>query len=150
MTPSLDGCRVVVTAAASGIGKAIAEAYLAAGARVHICDISEAALRAFQAPGLAATIADVADAAQVDRLFEAAVAQLGGLDVLVNNAGIAGPTGPIEDMSLMDWQRTMAVNVDGMYLCCRRAVPLLRQSGGGSIVNLASTAGILGYPLRAP
>ena len=93
--------RVLVTAAGGGIGRVIARAFLDQGARVHVCDIDEAALAGFasEAPGLGRTVADVSDAAQVDRLFEDAAATLGGLDVLVNNAGIAGPTGPIRTVA---------------------------------------------------
>ncbi len=152
MTQDLTGMRVVITAGASGIGRAIAESFLAAGARVHICDVDPAALSAFrtEVSGVAATPADVSDPDQVARLFEAAAEGLGGLDILVNNAGIAGPAGPVEDCSIEDWRRTLAVGLDSQFYCLRHAVPLLKAAGGGSIVNLASTAGIMGYPLRTP
>ena len=152
MHDSLSGKRVVVTAGASGIGRAIALAFAEAGARVRICDVATDALADFitAASGVAATHVDVAKPDDVDRLFDEVETEMGGLDVLVNNAGIAGPTGPIEDMSHIDWCRTIDVNLNGMFLCLRRAVPLLKQAGGGAIVNLASTAGIMGYPLRAP
>src|SRR5690606_12208677 len=97
-------------------------------------------------PGLGTTLADVSDPAQVDHLFDEAEAALGGLDVLVNNAGIAGPTGPVEEMRIADWDRTIAVNISGQFYCARRAVPLLKAAGGGLIVNLASVAGLFGYP----
>ena len=144
--PSLVGQRVLVTAAAQGVGRAIAEGFLAAGAKVNVCDLAEENLAAFAKaePGLGTSVADVSQADEVARLFDAAKAQLGGLDVLVNNAGIAGPTGPIESLAHEDWLRTMDVNVNGMFLCLKRAVPLLKQAGGGSIVNLASTAGTWG------
>ncbi len=150
MLESLAEKRVVVTAAATGIGHAIARGFLDAGARVHICDVDSEALAAFQAPGLGGTVADVADEAAVDRLFDDALDRLGGLDVLVNNAGIAGPTGEVETLDPEEWRRTIAVNLDGQFYCLRRAVPLLKQAGGGSIVNLSSTAGLFGFPLRAP
>ena len=152
MHPSLKDTRVVVTAAAGGIGRAMAEAFVEAGARVHICDLSADGLAAAQKalPGLGTTVADVADPAAVDRLFDEAVAHLGGLDVLVNNAGIAGPTGPIETLDYEGWRQTLAVGLDSQFLCLRRAVPLLKQTGGGSVVNIASTAGLFGYPLRTP
>ena len=150
--PGIAGLRVVVTAAGQGLGRAIALAFRDAGAAVHVCDRDPDSLErlAATAPEIGATPADVADEAAVDRLFERAVAQLGGLDVLVNNAGIAGPTAEIEAIALADWRATLAVNLDGSFLCCRRAVPLLKAAGGGSIVNIASTAGLFGYPLRAP
>ncbi len=152
MSNDLEGKRAVVTAGADGIGRAIARAFMAAGARVHICDVDGDKLAAFsaEAPGLGATLADVADQDQVDRLFIDAVASLGGLDILINNAGIAGPTGPIESMTPEDWRRTIDVNLNGQFYCLRRAVPLLKAAGGGSIVNLSSTAGILGFPNRSP
>ncbi len=148
----LEGKRVVVSAGAGGIGKAIAEAFMAAGAGVHICDVDEDAIAAFraEAPDLGATLCDVAEQTQVDRLFDEAEANLGGLDVLVNNVGIGGPTGFIEDMAADEWRRTIDVNIIGHYHCLRRAVPLLKAAGGGSIVGLSSTAGIMGYPYRTP
>ncbi|MBC8196087.1 MAG: SDR family oxidoreductase [Acidimicrobiia bacterium] len=137
--------RVLVTGGASGIGMAMAEAFLADGARVHVADI------AGRPPdGATMTHTDVADEGSVDGLFAAVGERLGGLDVLCNNVGIAGPTGPIEDLDVGDWDRTMAVNVRSMFLLCRRAVPAMRQAGGGSILNTASTAGITGYPMRSP
>jgi NAD(P)-dependent dehydrogenase (short-subunit alcohol dehydrogenase family) len=144
--------RVIVTAAATGIGRAIAETLLNNGANVHICDVSAEWLAVCQValPSIGITQADVADPVQVDRLFDAAVTQLGGLDVLVNNAGIAGPTGPVEELTPADWDRTMAVNIHGQFYCTRRAVPLLKAAGGGLIVNLSSAAGLFGFPNRTP
>jgi NAD(P)-dependent dehydrogenase (short-subunit alcohol dehydrogenase family) len=152
MYESLVNKRVAVTAAATGIGRAIGEAFLAAGARVHVCDVDGERLAEFResAPALGTTPADVAEPAQVARLFDEVEAHLGGLDVLVNNAGIAGPAGPVEDCAPEDWRRTLAVGLDGTFYCLRRAVPLLKRAGGGSIVNISSTAGLMGYPLRAP
>ncbi|MFP6740729.1 MAG: SDR family oxidoreductase [Alphaproteobacteria bacterium] len=148
MTEGLKGKRVVVTAGGDGIGKAVACAFHEAGARVHICDVVAERISALD--GISGTLCDVADAAQVDRLFDDAEAALGGLDILVNNAGISGPTAGIEDVAVADWDRTIAVDLNGQFYCARRAVPLIKAAGGGSIVNLASTAGILGYPNRTP
>ncbi len=144
--------RVLVTAAASGIGRTIVETLLADGAQAHICDVNAEALAAFQHnhPDVGATLADVSDPAAVDRLFAEAVAHLGGLDVLVANAGIAGPTAPVEEISVQDWQRTVDVNLNGAFYTIRRAVPLIKAAGGGSIVIMSSAAGLFGYPLRAP
>ncbi len=101
--------RVVVTAGASGIGRTIAETFLAQGSSVHVCDISETYLEeiADTLPRVGTTRADVADEHQVDRLFQEATSHLGGLDVLVNNAGIAGPTAAVEEVQLEDWARTL-------------------------------------------
>ena len=152
MDYTCQSARVLITAAGSGIGRVIAETLIAAGARVHLCDIDQGGLKALQmaAPPISTTVADVADPAQVDQLFVEATAQLGGLDILINNAGIAGPTGPVETLELADWERTMAININGQFLCVRRAVPLLKASGGGLIVNLSSAAGLFGFPNRTP
>jgi NAD(P)-dependent dehydrogenase (short-subunit alcohol dehydrogenase family) len=146
------GLRVLVTAGASGIGRAIADALLAHGARVHVCDVDDGFLAGYRAahPASGATHADVADEAAVERLLAAVEADLGGLDVLVNNAGIAGPTGPVEDLSPADWRRTLDVGLTGHFLCTRLAVPMLKAAGGGAIVNISSVAGRLGYAFRTP
>ena len=146
------GQRALVTAGASGIGRAIVEALLAAGARVHLCDVDAAALAEVAAalPGVTTSQADVADEGDVDRLFADARAALGGLDVLVNNAGIAGPTAPIEEVDPADWRRCLEVDLTGQFLCARLAVPMLKAAGGGVIVNLSSAAGRLGYAFRTP
>jgi NAD(P)-dependent dehydrogenase (short-subunit alcohol dehydrogenase family) len=144
--------RVVVTAGAQGIGLAIAEAFINAGAQVHICDINQGFLDAAKnkLPAVSWSLTDVSDAQQVDAMFADLPAHWGGLlDVLVNNAGIAGPTARIEDTQLEDWNQTVAVNLTGAFLCTRRAVPMLKAAGGGSIVNLSSVAGRLGFPLRS-
>ena len=145
------GKRVVVTAGAGGIGLAIVEALAAAGARVHICDVEAAAMDACASRvGITATRCDVADEAQVDALFRDAAAALGGLDALVNNAGIAGPTGAVEDIDPADWRRCIEIDLTGQFLCARRAVPMLKAAGGGAIVNMSSSAGRLGYAYRTP
>lgn len=152
MNTSASDLRVLVTAGATGIGRAFAETFADAGARVYTCDIDGDALAAFRAarPAIGGMVADVAVAAQVDAMFDAAAAHLGGLDVLINNAGIAGPTAPVESISVADWDRTIAVDLNSMFYCTRRAVPLLKAAGGGSIVNLSSVAGRLGFRLRTP
>ena len=152
MADGLTNTRVIITAGGAGIGRATARAFHAAGARVHICDVDAATLADAQAelPGLGVSEADVSDPDQVDRLFDAALDALGGLDVLVNNAGIAGPTALLEDCEPADWRRTIAVNLDGQFYCLRRAIPALKAAGSGVIVNIASTAGLYGYPRRGP
>ena len=146
------GLRVLVTGGASGIGWTIALMLQDQGARVHLCDASSALLaRALrERPEMSGSVADVADPQHVDRLFDDVRQSLGGLDVLVNNAGIAGPTAAVEDIDPDDWSRTVAVNITGQFLCARRAVPLFKAAGGGSIINMSSSAGRLGYPLRTP
>ncbi len=148
---ALEGRRAIVTAGAGGIGRTIAETYVAAGARVHICDVDDAALdEARQIAGVTGTLCDVSDVEQVGRLFDDVEAQLGGLDVLVNNAGIAGPTARVEDIDVEDWRRCIDVDLNGVFYCTRLGVPLLKAAGGGTIINMSSVAGRLGYPLRTP
>lgn len=149
---SLDGARVLVTGAASGAGAEIARQFLAAGARVAVCDIDRRAVAEMAAahPAIQGHVCDVGDDAAIDRLFAALVAQLGGLDILVNNVGIAGPTARAEDIATEDWERTLRVNVGSHFLCCRRAIPLMKQAGGGAIINISSTSARTGLPLRLP
>lgn len=151
MNGSLQGKRALVTAGASGIGLVIARYLTEAGAQCMICDVDEAALAAYAAEHGAGTAvyADVASEQQVEALFAQVQERLGGLDILVNNAGISGPTAPLEELSLADWQRTLAVNLDGHFLCTRSAIGLLRAAGGGAIINMSSIGGRLGYPKRA-
>lgn len=152
MDMKIEGLRVLVTAGASGIGLATARAFVREGARVFICDIDGSALAglATSDPAVGQVDCDVADPAAVDRLFAAATAALGGLDALVNNAGIAGPTAACEEIALADWERTLAVNLTSQFLCAQRAIPLLKASPNASIANLSSAAGRFGFPLRTP
>jgi NAD(P)-dependent dehydrogenase (short-subunit alcohol dehydrogenase family) len=142
MENSAKGLRVLVTAGGAGIGRAIAQTFRDHGARVHTSDIDPKTR-----PD---TLADVAILADVDRLFEDVRKSLGGLDVLVNNAGIAGPTGKVEDIKPEDWDRCIAVDLNGMFYCTRKAMPLIKAAGGGSIINLSSAAGRLAFPMRTP
>lgn len=152
MDIGMNGKRVVVTAGAQGIGLAITGAFVSAGAQVHICDVNEQFLASArqQYPGVTQSRTDVSREDQVDAMFEELARRWGALDVLVNNAGIAGPTAKLEETDLEGWNQTLAVNLTGPFLCARRAVPLLKAAGGGSIVNLSSAAGRLGFPLRTP
>ena len=149
MKLSATGLRVLVTAGAAGIGRVIAQTFVDNGARVHVCDVDEKALAQLPAK-ITQSRADVADLRDVDRLFEDVQRHLGGLDVLVNNAGIAGPTAKVEDIRPEDWERCIAVDLNGMFYCTRKAMPLIKAAGGGSIVNLSSAAGRHGFPQRSP
>lgn len=142
METSAKGMRVLVTAGGAGIGRAIAQTFKDHGARVYTCDIDPKTK-----PD---SVTDVSDVAQVDRLFDAVRKSLGGLDVLVNNAGIAGPTGRIEDIKPEDWERCIAIDLNGMFYCTRKAMPMIKAAGGGSIINLSSAAGRLAFPMRTP
>jgi NAD(P)-dependent dehydrogenase (short-subunit alcohol dehydrogenase family) len=148
----IKGLRVLITAGANGIGREIARAFVAEGAQVHVCDVDDRALAELKHtdPKITASHCDVSDREQVAKLFEAALKKLGGLDCLVNNAGIAGPTGRVEEILPEDWDRCLAIDITGQFNCTRLAVPHLRQSSNPSIVNLASAAGKLGFALRSP
>jgi NAD(P)-dependent dehydrogenase (short-subunit alcohol dehydrogenase family) len=142
MELSAKGLRVIVTAGGAGIGRVIAQTFASAGARVFTCDVD---------PKVHSdTLADVAKLDDVERLFREAHGKLGGLDVLINNAGIAGPTAKVEDIEPADWDRCIAVDLSGMFYCTRKAMPLIKAAGGGSIVNLSSAAGRHGFPQRSP
>lgn len=151
MTLDGSGLRVLVTAAGQGIGFAIAKAFVDAGAKVHICDVNQEALeKSARDLGVSSSLTDISKPDEVTKLFEDVKNNLAGLDVLVNNAGISGPTAKVEDVLPEDWDKTMAVNINGHFYCTRMAVPLLKQSSIASIVNISSTAGLYGYPLRSP
>ena len=142
---------VLITAGASGIGLAIARAFLADGAKVHICDICEIAIANVTRdyPQITSTVADVSQLDQVDRLYRDLSERYGRLDVLVNNVGVAGPTAALEDIDPLDWQRTLDVDLNSLFYVSRQAVPLLKTAQG-CILNMASNAGLLGFPLRSP
>ena len=150
--PGLDNKRVVITAGAAGIGFAIARQLFAQGARVAICDVDQDGLQqaSRQLGGCIAEQADVSDDNAVEAFFEKVRSELGGVDVLVNNAGIAGPTGNLEDLSPAEWRRCIDICLTGQFLCARQAIPLIKAAGGGSIVNMASAAAKHGYAYRTP
>lgn len=143
---------VVISGGARGIGCTIAEHFADAGYRVHVGDSDRSAVEGFMAAhrAIGAGCVDVAEAAQVDAFFDEVERRYGRLDVMVNNAGIAGPTAPVEKIVPSEWERTIAVDLNGQFYCTRRAVPLLRAAGGGSIINISSSAAFFGYPLRTP
>ncbi|MEZ5933376.1 MAG: SDR family oxidoreductase [Alphaproteobacteria bacterium] len=152
MDMRLDGKRVILTAGAAGIGRVTLKTFVDAGADVFVCDVDDDALNevrsSFQNVGV--IHADVSHPDDVDRLFDTALERLGGLDILLNNAGIAGPTARVEEVELDAWRQTLDINITGQFLCTKRAVPPIRAAGGGSIVNLSSAAGRFGFPLRTP
>ena len=149
MDLGLTNARVIVTAGAAGIGRAIVEAFLAEGARVATCDVNDAALASLP-PEVFARHVDVGDAAALRGFMAEAIADLGGLDCLVNNAGIAGPTARVEDVALDDWNATIAICLTSQFVAAGAAVAALRDSDNASIVNLSSLAGRLGFALRTP
>lgn len=152
---AIDVCdlRVLVTAGAGGIGRVVAEAFTAAGAQVHITDVRKAALdeALSNSAGLTGTAGDAAAAESADRVVDDIAAQLGGLDVLVNNVGISGPTGGIDTYADADVDRIIDVNLKSHFYLLNRCVPLLKKSGRNpSILAMSSVAGRLGYGYRTP
>ena len=145
----LEGKRAIVTGAGRGFGAEISELFAREGARVVAADVDRAsaeatARRIVEAGGAALGVqADVTSATDAKRLTEAAVERFGGLDVLVNNAGGAS-AGSVCELSEQEWDRVMAINVKGTYLCSRYAVEPMATSGGGSIVCVASASGVIG------
>lgn len=152
MDLEIRGLRVMVSAGASGIGLEIARAFVREGAMVHVCDVDRDALAKLASTdaSIGTTACDVSDRTQVARFFDEALARLGGLDCLVNNAGVAGPTGRIEEIDPSEWDRCIAVDLTGQFNCLRLAVPHLRKSANASVMNVSSLAGRLGFALRTP
>ncbi len=141
--------RVLITAGASGVGRAMAQGFDAAGAQVWVADVDDAALKTCP-DHWKTSRADVSDETNVASLFEQLETEWGGLDVLCANAGVAGPTALVEDVALTDWKKCLSVNLEGAFLCSKHAVPMLKRQGQGSILITSSTAGQYGYPNRAP
>ena len=148
----LDGQRALITGAGSGIGKVMAQHFEKAGARIWICDADtnnlEQSLK--ENPDWNGTPCDVSDENQVDQLFKEMSDSFGGLEILVNNAGIAGPTAPVEKIDPDEWRRSVGVNLNGAFYCTRLATPLLKNSPKASIINISSVAGRLGFARRLP
>lgn len=144
--------RVVVTAGASGIGLAIAKAFLATGAQVFICDVSDTALDSALSnhPELQGAIANVGDPQSVEDFFKLSLAAMGGIDVLVNNAGIGGPRANIEDIEYQDWDDSLRINLSGMFYCIKQVIPSMKQQGSGCIINIATSSAKTALPQRLP
>jgi NAD(P)-dependent dehydrogenase (short-subunit alcohol dehydrogenase family) len=143
--------RVVVTAGGGGIGLIIAKAFVAAGDRVHVCDVNAEAVERVTRdnPAITGTVCDIADRGAVERFVEEAVDELGGIDVLVNNAGIAGPTMSVENLDPDEWDSVLAVNLTGPFNVTRLAIPHLKKSGNGVIIMMSSVGGRFGYANRS-
>lgn len=142
--------RVLVTAGASGIGREIARAFATGGARVFVCDIDEAALETLrkELPGVATMRCDVSKRAEIEAMMRSALQSLGGLDVLVNNAGIAGPTAPTDQVPPEEWDHVVQVNLTAAFDVTRLAIPALKESPAGVVLVMSSAAGRFGYPNR--
>lgn len=143
--------RVVITAAAGGIGSVMARAFHARGARIHVCDIDEQALSelASAVENLTYSVTDMGDPVAIREFIDDAVRELGGIDVLVNNAGISGPTAPLETLDVDGWTAVLTVNLTGTMVATQAAIPHLKASPSGSIVTMSSLGGRFAYPNRA-
>ena len=145
----LAGKVAIVTGGAQGIGRAIADGLAAEGARIVIADLKGAEEAAARYEGGVGLTVDVADEAAVARMAEETVARCGGIDVLVNNAGLYAtlPMRPFEEIPVEEWRRVMDVNVLSMFLTCRAVVPVMRAAGSGAIVNISSGTPFRGVPM---
>lgn len=153
---TLDGKVAVITGASSGIGRATALVFAGYGARLALADVDidgghetermvkELGAEVFFAP------TNVGDEGDVATLIELTEQTYGRLDVAFNNAGVEGIMVPTTDVTVQDWDRTIAINLKGVWLCMRAEIPAMLRSGGGSIVNTASVAGLVGFPNLAP
>jgi NAD(P)-dependent dehydrogenase (short-subunit alcohol dehydrogenase family) len=141
-----------VTAGAGGAGRVIAQSFADRGARVLVCDIDPHALAVLQSerPDIRGLAGDISAENTVDELFGMAESHFGGVDVLVNNVGVAGPTAPVESISIAEWNATLTANLTSHFLCARRAVPAMKARGDGLIVNISSGSAKVGLPLRLP
>lgn len=150
MDVSVQGLRVMVAAGGSSVGRIIAESFSNEGAVVHVCDVDSRHLDdlALDHPEIGATLANVGDPTDIDLWFDSAIDAMGGVDVLVNNAGIAGPTARAEDLSTADWQTVLDVNLSGQFYAIRRAIPYMKKQKGGAIIDISSTSALTGLPLR--
>jgi NAD(P)-dependent dehydrogenase (short-subunit alcohol dehydrogenase family) len=142
--------RTVVTAGGSGIGQIIADTFARAGAKVATCDIDPVCVSAAGAnPAIRCWQADIGDPVSVRHFMSEAIGWLGGIDILINNAGVSGPTKQVEDITDDEWRRTMDVNINGQFYCVRAAVPAMKAQNSGVILNISSTAGRMGMPRRS-
>lgn len=149
MSGRLDGKRAIVTGGASGFGAGIVRKFLAEGARVMVADINEDGAESFAAEmgsGAFAHQVDVASDDSVSSMVARGIAEMGGIDILINNAGVTHLPGPLEDISEADFDRVIAVNAKSIYLTARHVVPHMKGRGSGVILNMASTAGVSPRP----
>ena len=146
----------IVTGGGHGIGKAIAITLAQHGARVMICgrqkDLLDQAVREIEATGTeaATSVTDVSDETQVEAVVSATLERFSTIDILINNAGVVGPTAPVTSVTRTEWDEVMAVNLTGAFLCAKAVSPHMIQRRSGKIVNIASIAGKLAYALRSP
>jgi NAD(P)-dependent dehydrogenase (short-subunit alcohol dehydrogenase family) len=152
---SLKNKRIIISAGASGIGLAIAKVCLTRGAHIYLCDIDSKSLNKLNKHPLKnkrlfAYLCDASNEYQVSDFFGKIKKKTKKIDALINNVGIAGPTGSLEKLKSKDWENTLHVDVNSHFYFTKKAIPLIKKSKNGSIINISSTAGIFGFPLRSP
>jgi len=145
----MNGRKVIVTAGGSGIGRVIADTFARAGASVATCDIDPAFAAEGEGQAIRCWQADVGDPVSAGHFMSEAIRWLGGIDVLINNAGVSGPTKLVEEITDDEWSRTMDINLNGQFYCVRAAVPTMKAQRAGVILNVSSTAGRMGMPRRS-
>lgn len=143
---------IVITAGASGIGYEIAKAFEVLDATIFVCDISAERIETVnqQNNKIHGFVADIGNASQVEAFYDFIKTKTDTINVLVNNAGIAGPTSLTENITPEEWDRTVSVDLNGMFYAAKHALPMLRKAGGGAIVNMSSSAAFSGFPFRSP
>ena len=152
MSDLLEGKRIIVTAGATGIGATTAQFMNLNGGLVSVCDVDELALAKFSKknPDIISLQCDVTNPLAISSYIEETRNVLGGIDVLVNNAGIAGPTAAAEEITTKEWDDTISVNLSAQFYFAREVIPYLKRQHGGCIINMSSAAGRLGLPMRTP
>ena len=155
MPLSLQNKKIIISAGASGIGWATAKVCLSKGAYVYICDIDNKSLNKIKKhplnnKKLFSYEYDASDEYEVSNFFDKIKKKTKKIDALINNVGVAGPTGTIEKLNSEDWERTLKVNVISHFYFTKLSIPMLKKNKGGSIINISSGAGIMGFPLRSP
>ncbi|MDA7688513.1 SDR family oxidoreductase [Pelagibacteraceae bacterium] len=145
--------KIIISAGASGIGWATAKVLDQRGAQVFLCDINEERIQKInknKKNKIRAFLCNADSEKDVDSLFKQIKKTTKTIDCLINNVGIAGPTGAIENLNIEDWNQTLKTNVVSHFLFTKNAIPMLKKNKGGSIINISSTAGVFGFPWRSP
>ena len=155
MLKNLKNKKIIISAGASGIGWATAKICLSRGAFVYICDLDLKSLNKIKKHSLNnkrlfSYNCDASNEEEVSNFFNQIKKKTNKIDALINNVGVAGPTGSLEKLNSEDWENTLHTDVNSHFYFTKRAIPLIKKSKNGSIINISSTAGILGFPLRSP
>ncbi len=155
MKDILKNKKIIISAGASGIGWATAKICLSRGALVYMCDLNIKLLNKIKKHSLNnkrlfSYKCDASNENEVSNFFKQIKKKTNKIDALINNVGVAGPTGSLEKLNSKDWENTLHTDINSHFYFTKRAIPLIKKSKNGSIINISSTAGILGFPLRSP